>query len=80
MEAQKVLEKVVGEDDARAQKLIAGATLLIAGIVSMKENPKTAILKTLAGGFLIYKGVEGLDWKEVLHNLESTQKDNPLIA
>lgn len=80
MEAQKVLEKAVGNDDGRTQKLVAGATLLIAGIIGYKENPKTALLKTLAGGFLIYKGVEGLDWKDVLHSLEASQKDNPLIG
>jgi hypothetical protein len=80
MEAQNVLEKVVGTDDGRAQKLVAGATLLIAGIIGMKENPKTAILKTLAGGFLVYKGIEGLDWNDVLNKLEASQKNNPLIG
>jgi uncharacterized membrane protein len=79
MEAKEVLENVVS-DDARAQKLLAGATLLISGIAGLKSNTKTAILKTLAGGFLVYKGLEGLDWNEVIKNLESTQKNNPLLS
>ncbi len=43
----------------RAQSLITGASFLLSGINNMKHSPKLSILKSILGGYLIYRGISG---------------------
>lgn len=43
----------------RVQSLIAGASLLVSGIDKMKDSPKLSVLKSVLGGYLIYRGLTG---------------------
>ena len=43
----------------RVQSLVAGASLLVSSINKLKESPKMSILKSVLGGYLIYRGLTG---------------------
>lgn len=43
----------------RAQSLITGASFLMSGINNMKRSPKISIVKSLLGGYLLYRGLTG---------------------
>ena len=38
---------------------MSGVTCLVSGIKHIKEQPKSALAKSLLGGYLIYRGVTG---------------------
>lgn len=60
MNALNLLDTTVNVGKAgRVQSLIAGASLIVSSINKLKTNPKTSILKTALGGYLIYRGLSG---------------------
>ena len=60
MNALNILDSSVNVGKTgRIQSLVAGASLLVSGIDKMKQSPKLSILKTVLGGYLIYRGISG---------------------
>ena len=43
----------------RTQSVIAGTLCLISGINNAKDKPVTSLLKSLIGGYLLYRSVSG---------------------
>ncbi len=46
-------------DLERTQSLITGTLFLISGINNAKDKPVTSMLKSLIGGYLVYRSISG---------------------
>ena len=46
-------------DLERTQSLITGTLFLLSGINNAKDRPITSVLKSLIGGYLVYRSISG---------------------
>jgi len=60
MNALHILDSTVNVGKTgRVQSLLSGASLIFSSLGKLKSSPKMSVLKTMLGGYLIYRGLSG---------------------